>query len=395
MGGLVCFAEYTEMKWIWLKDTINIRKAGNAANEIRDIESGKESHKREPDERVKEEIAWINGRSAANEKVIKVEHLSKTFVMNSGKLNHAVRDVCLGIEDGTIFGLLGMNGAGKTTLLHSIQGKHAPTSGDCIISGNSCIKDLETVRQLFGITPQHDILWEFVTPREHLRAFAHIRGVPEAEVETTVEQLLARLDLLPKAEEMSSTLSGGQKRRLSIAMGVIGNPKVIFLDEPTTGLDPNTRRFVWDYIMEIKEGRVIVLTTHSMEEADALCNRIGIMVNGRLMSLGTPQQLKGAYGAGYNLLVRLKPEGFSAGGDLWSKLQEVYGQKVAYAEHSSSEGLRVFNISDNDLDLGALFGLLEESRESLFIEDYSITQTTMEQVFTKFAQFQKEEGDTN
>jgi ABC-type multidrug transport system ATPase subunit len=390
--ALVCVAEYTEMRWKWMKDAYNIRKAGSASNEIRDVESGIKSEQREPDERVKEEIAWIDDANDDNsKKVVKLEHISKTFVMNSGKLNHAVRDVCLGIEDGTIFGLLGMNGAGKTTLLHSIQGKHAPTSGDCVINGHSCVKDLEAVRQLFGITPQHDILWEFVTPREHLRAFAHIRGVPEAEIENTVQQLLARLDLLPKAEEMASTLSGGQKRRLSIAMGVIGNPKVIFLDEPTTGLDPNTRRFVWDYIMEIKEGRVVVLTTHSMEEADALCNRIGIMVNGRLMSLGTPQQLKGAYGAGYNLIVRLKAEGFATAGKLWDKLEGMYGSKATFADHNSSEGLRVYNICDNDLDLGELFRLLEENREGLFIEDYSITQTTMEQVFTKFAQFQKEE----
>merc|ERR1719240_1931921 len=111
-----------------------------------------------------------------------------------------------------------------------------------------------------------------------------------------VKALLERLDLSEKADEPAGTLSGGMKRRLSMA--VIGSPRVIFLDEPTTGLDPNTRRFVWDYILELKKDRAVVLTTHSMEEADALCARIGIMVNGKLKNLGTPQQLKAQYGTG-------------------------------------------------------------------------------------------------
>ena len=243
------------------------------------------------------------------------------------------------------------------------------------------------------------MLWEYVTPREHLRAFAHIRGVPSNQIEQMVEDLLQRLDLLSKSEEPSSKLSGGMKRRLSIAMSVIGSPKCIFLDEPTTGLDPNTRRFVWDYILEIQEGRIIILTTHSMEEADALCTKIGIMVNGSLLSLGTPQQLKGMHGSGYRMIVRLDENATTTEDEtdpLLVLLQEKYNQEgestmVEYVSTSSTKTARVFSLSTDDLSLGELFELLENNKEEIGIKDYSVSQTTMEQVFTKFAQFQKEE----
>lgn len=222
-----------------------------------------------------------------------------------------------------------------------------------------------------------------------------------------MEDLLVRLDLLEKAEEPSSKLSGGMKRRLSIAMSVIGSPKCIFLDEPTTGLDPNTRRFVWDYILEIKEGRIIMLTTHSMEEADALCTNIGIMVNGSLLSLGTPQQLKSMHGSGYRVVVRLKDAAETTEDEtdpLRVVLEEKYnvneGEEdnfdntvsiVEYVATSSTKTTRVFSLSTSNLSLGGLFQLLEDHKETIGILDYSVSQTTMEQVFTKFAQYQNDE----
>merc|ERR1711959_730835 len=132
----------------------------------------------------------------------------------------------------------------------------------------------------------------------------------------------------------SSTLSGGQKRRLSIAMAVIGNPVTIFLDEPTTGLDPNTRRFIWDYILELRTGRVVVLTTHSMEEADALCTRIGIMVNGRLASLGTPQELKQLYGTGYRTVIRMQDAHADKADALHGMLSEKFGAALEFVSVS-------------------------------------------------------------
>lgn len=251
--------------------------------------------------------------------------------------------------------------------------------------------DSDRARELFGICPQHDVLWEEVSPRQHLVAFANIRGVPKENVDTVVTALLKRLDINHKANAPSKTLSGGQKRKVSIAMAVIGNPTCVFLDEPTTGLDPNTRRFVWDYIMELKEGRVVVLTTHSMEEADALCGRIGIMVNGRLMTLGTPQQLKKAYGTGYKFVLSMKGNVDNANETIGKVLEKKYTEDLQFDDLASSETHRVFSIKRSDLDFGELFQLLEDHREAVGLEDYSVTQASMDEVFKNFARFQMSE----
>jgi ATP-binding cassette subfamily A (ABC1) protein 3 len=405
-------------------------------------EKGVKLEGRAPDANVLAEVAKYEERAAKGNPAamfedgktgLQIAGISKTFVMNDGRLNEAVKRVCLGVENSTVFGLLGMNGAGKTTLLHTLQGKHQASEGDCFINGQtdkgkepiplSCRNDVDRVRQLFGICPQHEVIWEFVTPREHLRAFAHIRGVNPEKIEPMVEALLRRMNLLEKADEPAGTLSGGMKRRLSIAMAVIGSPRVVFLDEPTTGLDPNTRRFVWDYILEIKENRIIVLTTHSMEEADALCTRIGIMVNGELKSLGTPQELKHMYGGGYRVIVRLQEDSAEDGpGELLQVLEKEYNGEddkedgevglagegkdngdaassaetsgptaVSFVATNSSDTLKIFNVQRDDIKLGRLFELLESKREEFGIMDYSVSQTTMDEVFRKFAKFQVEE----
>ena len=348
-----------------------------------------QTDEKKPDARVEEE----------KESIVRLEHggsliidgIEQKFVMQSGRINHAVKGIFLGIPKGEVFGLLGMNGAGKTTLLHTIQGKHVPAAGDCSIEKISAVTDSDRARELFGICPQHDVLWEEVSPRQHLVAFANIRGVPKENVDTVVTALLKRLDINHKANAPSKTLSGGQKRKVSIAMAVIGNPTCVFLDEPTTGLDPNTRRFVWDYIMELKEGRVVVLTTHSMEEADALCGRIGIMVNGRLMTLGTPQQLKKAYGTGYKFVLSMKGNVDNANETIGKVLEKKYTEDLQFDDLASSETHRVFSIKRSDLDFGELFQLLEDHREAVGLEDYSVTQASMDEVFKNFARFQMSE----
>jgi ATP-binding cassette subfamily A (ABC1) protein 3 len=171
-------------------------------------------------------------------------------------------------------------------------------------------------------------------------------------------------------------------------MAVIGNPRCVFLDEPTTGLDPNTRRFVWDYILELKENRAVVLTTHSMEEADALCARIGIMVNGKLKTLGTPQQLKAQYGTGYGMIIRLKGDVENDTEILEKILKEKFGEDCTLDDIVSTATYRAYRISQGELDFGDLFRSLEENKEAFGLLDYSITQTTMDQVFKNFAKFQ-------
>merc|ERR1711871_744509 len=348
-------------------------------------QSGRRSEK-DPDVRVGSEMEDVTSGSYKDGLVI--NGIEQKFVMQNGLINHAVKGVFLGIPKGEVFGLLGMNGAGKTTLLHSIQGKHVPAAGDCLIENISSVANSDKARELFGICPQHDVLWGEVSPRQHLVAFANIRGVPKEIVETVVTALLERLDISHKANAPSKTLSGGQKRKVSIAMAVIGNPTCVFLDEPTTGLDPNTRRFVWDYIMELKEDRVVVLTTHSMEEADALCGRIGIMVNGRLMTLGTPQQLKQQYGTGYKFVLSLKGNVENANETIDQTLKEKYADDLTLDSLASSETHRVYTISRSDVDFGELFQLLEDHRETIGMQDYSVAQASMDEVFKNFAKFQ-------
>merc|ERR1711871_1336475 len=222
------------------------------------------------------------------------------------------------------------------------------------------------------------------------------------------------MDVIKKADAPSKTLSGGMKRRLSIAMAVIGNPRVVFLDEPTTGLDPNTRRFVWDYILEMKKNRIVVPTTHSMEEADALCTRIGIMVNGELKSLGTPQELKRMYGGGYRVIIRLN-EKFALDdikcqetilkllqeeydGEDYKSAQDINDLKsnseesaVSFVATNSSMTLKTYNVQREGISFGRLFEHIELKSEELGIMDYSVSQTTMDEVFRKFAKFQVDE----
>jgi len=340
---------------------------------------------REPDARVLEEEKDVKGGET---KMLTIQGIEKKFIMNNGGINHAVKGVYLGVEKGEIFGLLGMNGAGKTTLMNAIQGKHVPTDGDCLIDGTSTVNDIDAARKKFGICPQHDIIWGDVTPREHLIAFANIRGVAKDKITQLAGSLLKRLDVIKKADAPSKTLSGGQKRKLSIAMAVIGNPKCVFLDEPTTGLDPNTRRFVWDYILELKKNRAVVLTTHSMEEADALCARIGIMVNGKLKTLGTPQQLKAKYGTGYGMVIRLSGDVENGVEALAKILDGKFGEDCVLDEVISTSTYRGYKINRGELDFGDLFRSLEDGKDEFGLLDYSITQTTMDQVFKNFAKYQ-------
>ena len=348
---------------------------------------------REPDEQVSTEKTDVMSSNNDLSNKLVIQGIEQKFVMQNGKINHAVKGVFLQMPKGEVFGLLGMNGAGKTTLLQTIQGKYVPTSGDCTIDKVSCVKDMDEARKMFGICPQHDVLWDECTSREHLIAFANIRGVEKSKVEKTVDLLLKRLDVSHKANAMSSTLSGDQKRKLSIAMAVIGNPTCVFLDEPTTGLDPNTRRFVWDYIMELKKDRVVVLTTHSMEEADALCSRIGIMVNGELKTLGTPMQLKAMYGSGYRIDLKLKSGSNDNDNDTNASIvqfmKEVYGDDaIVFDSTASTSTICVFDIRRNELNFGEFFEKVEEKREAWGLLDYNINQANLDQVFKNFAKFQ-------
>ena len=217
---------------------------------------------------------------------------------------YAVRGVSLGVPYGQCFGLLGINGAGKSSLLSMLSGEFAPSDGKAYLAGLDLLHDVHTCRRKIGYCPQFDSLFELLTGREHLELYSRIKGVKTENIKHVVDSKIAEMGLTEYADRRAGTYSGGNKRKLSVAMAMIGEPSIVFLDEPSTGMDPLARRSMWDLISDIvikRRSCALILTTHSMEECEALCNRIGIMVSGVLRCLGSAQRLRSKYGTGYQI----------------------------------------------------------------------------------------------
>ena len=220
---------------------------------------------------------------------IEVDHLVKKF----GELV-AVNDISFTVADGEIFGLLGPNGAGKTTLIRMMTTLTPPTSGTARIGGYDIVKDPDGVRQVLGVIPQAFTSDPELTARENMLIHAKLYGVPANRRETLINELLESVDLLKFRDALVRTFSGGMRRRLEIARGLVHSPKILFLDEPTTGLDPVSRTNVWELIRGLREKSqlTILITTHYMDEADKLCERIAIVDHGKLAVLDSPTKLK-------------------------------------------------------------------------------------------------------
>ncbi|MBP1710457.1 MAG: daunorubicin resistance transporter, ATP-binding protein [Deltaproteobacteria bacterium] len=217
--------------------------------------------------------------------IIEIRSLTKTF----GKIR-AVRGIDLTIEKGEIFGLLGPNGAGKTTTIGMLCTIIRPTSGSGIIAGFDIAKHPTQVRQNVGIVFQDPTLDTILTGRENLQLHARLYGIPAQDRSRWIEEMLELVDLTQRADDLTKTYSGGMRRRLELARGLLHRPAVLFLDEPTLGLDPQTRARTWEYIRKMaqKERTTVVLTTHYMEEAQLMCDRIGIIDAGQIIALDTP-----------------------------------------------------------------------------------------------------------
>lgn len=206
----------------------------------------------------------------------------------------AVEDFSLDVEQGIIFALLGPNGAGKTTLIKILTTLMRPTSGDAFVEGHSVLTSGKQVRRLIGVVPQENNLDRYLTARENLVLHARMHGMPPHEYNPTIDRLMELIGLFGRRNDFPDTFSGGMQRRLVVARALVHNPQVLFLDEPTTGLDPQSRRALWDYIQSLRSRMTIFLTTHYMDEADALCDRIMIMDHGKALVDGTASQLKEA-----------------------------------------------------------------------------------------------------
>lgn len=418
---------------------------------------------------IEEEKRVLTDNCKANSQVL-LQDVKKVY--STGK--YAVKGVSLGIPNGECFGLLGTNGAGKTSLLSILSGCNSVSGGSVSLGGLDFFKELHRCRQNIGYCPQFDALFDGLTAREHLRLYAQMKGVKPSSIESQVNSKIMEMGLTEYADRTSNGYSGGNKRKLSVALAMIGEPSLVFLDEPSTGMDPMARRFMWEVICDIvtkREKCSLILTTHSMEECEALCSRVGIMVGGVLRCLGSCQRLRSRYGLGYqieilmefpeadeiaaiseNLLKSVKLpagtgdvtesqmiEAFNAlgHGDLLSRisldgtggdirvslninkvvlvrqlsswiltelvintfldfmkntypgflLREVQGSKVRVEVPSLAQ-------DGTPRKLSSLFGIMERNTKALKIREYSIAQTSLEQIFNFFAS-QQEEEDSN
>ena len=315
---------------------------------------------------------------------------------------HAVCGNFFRVEPGKLFALLGPNGAGKTTTINLLTGVLPITAGDASVCGLSILGgEMPAIRRLMGVCPQFDILWGELTAREHLRLFAALKGLPRSEWESSTTELLERTKLTQAADRRSSTFSGGMKRRLSVAIALIGDPEVVYLDEPTTGMDPITRRYVWDIILEAKAGRAIVLTTHSMEEADVLADTITIIAKGRLRCYGSALRLKNKFGAGYRIAASVVPSAAASARDLARMGRSASSEELASRGASMLDFFRA-NLGIAPAEVGRAYSTfvvpramepklagflkaLQDNSAALGITDVQMSQTTLEQVFLLIA----------
>ncbi|XP_018476057.2 ABC transporter A family member 1 [Raphanus sativus] len=348
----------------------------------------------EPFDPVIESISLEMRQQELDGRCIQIKNLHKVFASGRGNCC-AVNSLRLTLYENQILSLLGHNGAGKSTTISMLVGLLPPTSGDALILGNSIVTNMDEIRKELGVCPQHDILFPELTVREHLEMFAVLKGVKEDSVKSTVADMAEEVGLSDKISTLVRALSGGMKRKLSLGIALIGNSKVIILDEPTSGMDPYSMRLTWQLIKKIKKGRIILLTTHSMDEAEELGDRIGIMANGSLKCCGSSMFLKHHYGVGYTLtLVKTSPAVSVAtqivhrhipsatcvsevGNEISFKLPlaslpcfENMFREIESCMKSSVDRSRINEIEDSDYP---------------GIQSYGISVTTLEEVFLRVA----------
>jgi len=262
-----------------------------------------------------------------------------------------------------------------------LTGDELPSAGTARLGPNGgfdIIAQPASVRKLMGYCPQHDALHLKLTGRETLQFYGRLRGIPEERLTGMVNNLIERLSLGDYADREAGKYSGGNKRKLSVGIALIGNPPIVFLDEPTTGIDPVSRRYMWDFISETMAKRAVILTTHSMEECEALCSRIGIIGNGQLCCIGTSQHLKQRFGRGLQLHISTGAQELGPAKDF---ILEHFPQATALEAYGNNLKYQI----DTKMSLPEVFTLIEKNREAANIAEYSVGQTTLEQIFLNFA----------
>lgn len=223
----------------------------------------------------------------------------------------ACEKVSFGLEYGECFALLGISGAGKTTTFKCLTGECYPTYGTLSINGHDVTTSsgFQKARKMIGYCPQFDTIFEGLTVMEHLQIYSALKGIKASLRQKLIDKQIVDMDLVDYVNIRANNLSGGNKRKLSVSIAMIGNPPLVFLDEPSTGVDPQAKRFMWNIVSKISTLRkksAVIITTHSMEEAEALATKMGIMVNGEFKCFGSSQHIKDKYGTGYEIELKIK-----------------------------------------------------------------------------------------
>jgi len=279
----------------------------------------------------------------------------------------AVDDIELNIKKGELFALLGPNGAGKTTTINMLCCLLKPTSGTATISGYDINKEPYRVKKIIGVSPQETVISEHLNSLENINLIGRIHGINAGELRSRSQRLVEIMGLSDRAKDQVRKFSGGMKRRLNIMMALIHNPKILFLDEPTLGLDPQARRVIWEYIAQLKGEMTILLTTHYMDEADFLADRIGIMDKGKIVALGTSTELKISILGKHTMIIYA-----------WNLTQKVISEmKRKYAEVEVTDG--TMTITDKKLDFKEIVDLLHSS--GAVVRSAYMKEPTLEDVF--------------
>jgi ABC-2 type transport system ATP-binding protein len=313
-----------------------------------------------------------NHKSNGGPPAIEVENITKKY----GDFT-AVDSVSFAVQEGEVFGLLGPNGAGKSTLIRMMTTLIEITGGTARISGHDVQKEPNEARRHIGVIPQAMTSDLDLTVGENLGIYAKLYGVPAKERKRSIEELLETLDLTKWRDAQTKTLSGGMRRRLEIARGLVHSPSIFFLDEPTTGLDPVSRVAVWEMLTKIKQQRAltVLITTHYMDEADRLCDRIAIVDHGHLVALDTPHALKASVPGSNVIEVQ-----FSHAPELW----EERLRKLGSVHSVQPEGNNMYRILSDEGALAVTELVTMALAEGVQVKALSVQNTTLDDVFVHY-----------
>ncbi|KAL9687963.1 hypothetical protein QQ045_032375 [Rhodiola kirilowii] len=332
-------------------------------------------------EQEREKVEQLILDSDPNHSIIAYQ-LKKVYPGRDGNPDKfAVRGLSLAIPKGECFGMLGPNGAGKTSFINMMIGLTKPTSGTAFVQDLDIRAQMDLTYSSMGVCPQHDLLWESLTGKEHLLFYGRLKNLKGSALHQAVEDSLKSVNLFHGGvkDKQAGKYSGGMKRRLGVAISLIGNPKVVYMDEPSTGLDPASRNNLWNVVKQAKRDRAIILTTHSMEEAEVLCDRLGIFVDGSLQCVGNPKELKARYGGSYIFTMTTAPDHE----DEVQKLARNLSPNASKIYQIS--GTQKFELPKHEVRIADVFRAVGNAKSKFTVQAWGITDTTLEDVFIKVA----------